>query len=176
LGEPAASPNGDPAAPIGKSGGTEGAAIGELALSPKVNMHGEKSQNTNLAAEFFVASQLYRKGFIVTLTLGHTKEIDLIVAHPDGRRVTVDVKGLKYKTNWPLKPKCVRPDHFFILVSYLNKFEDTEVQPEAFVIPSTSVESVMGAWTGRPEVTNVDYSRVAKRDEWKNAWDSLFRE
>ena len=46
-------------------------------------MENQNTQNTNLAAEFYVASQLFRLGYIVTITLGHTKEIDLIVAHPD---------------------------------------------------------------------------------------------
>ena len=35
--------------------------------------------NTNLASEFYVASLLFRLGYAVTITLGHTKEIDLIV-------------------------------------------------------------------------------------------------
>lgn len=73
------------------------------------------SQNTNLASEFYVASQLYRLGYVVTITLGHTKEIDLIIAHPDGRTVTIDVKGLKNTTNWPLKPKLVNKKHFLYL-------------------------------------------------------------
>jgi len=58
-----------------------------------------KTQNTNLASEFYVASQLFRQGYVVTVTLGHTKEIDLIVAHPDGRTITIDMKGLKNTTN-----------------------------------------------------------------------------
>ena len=58
-------------------------------------MKRQYGQNTNLAAEFFVASQLFRLGYTVTITLGNTKEIDLLVAHPDGRTVTIDVKGLK---------------------------------------------------------------------------------
>ena len=55
----------------------------------------KKSEDTNLASEFYVASQLYRLGYVTVLTLGHTKEIDLVAIHPDGRTVTIDVKGLK---------------------------------------------------------------------------------
>ena len=133
----------------------------------------DKSPNTNLAAEFYVASQLFRIGYTVTITLGNTKEIDLIVAHPDGRTVTLDVKGLKNKTNWPLNPKLVSRKHFFVLVSYVNKFHDPSIQPEVFVIPSLSVKSVLGGWSGRPEVTAVGYNRI-KGGKFKNAWNLLF--
>ena len=133
----------------------------------------DKTQNTNLAAEFFVASQLFRIGYTVTITFGNTKEIDLIVAHPDGRTITIDVKGLKNKTNWPLKPKLVTRNHFFVLVSYVNKFQDPASQPEVFVVPSVQVKSVLGGWSGRPEVTAVAYNRV-KDGKFKNAWDLLF--
>ena len=133
----------------------------------------DKTPNTNLAAEFFVASQLYRMGLTVTLTLGHTKEIDLIVAHPDGRTVTIDVKGLKNKTNWPLNLKLVRRNHFFALVSYLNRFQDRSIQPEVFIIPSPLVKSVLGHWSGRPQVTAVGYNRV-KGGKFEDGWHFLF--
>ena len=133
----------------------------------------ERNQNTNLASEFYVASQLYRMGYIVTITLGHTKEIDLIVAHPDGRTVTIDVKGLKNKTNWPLKPKLIRHDHFYVLVCYLNRFQDFSVPPEVYVIPSTQVKPFLGKWTGWPEVTAVAYRHI-KNGKFKDAWHLLF--
>lgn len=132
-----------------------------------------RNQTTNLAAEFFVASQLYRQGYIVTITLGHTKEIDLIIAHPDGRTVTIDVKGLKNKTNWPLKPKLIQRDHFFVLVSYVNQYHDVTTQPEVYVVLSRKVKSLLGGWSGRPEVTAVGYNRV-KDGPFKDAWDLLF--
>ena len=72
-----------------------------------------KGGETNLASEFYVASQIFRLGYNATITLGHTKEIDLVVTHPDGRFITIDVKGSKWKTSWPLKLKRKRKDHFF---------------------------------------------------------------
>jgi hypothetical protein len=133
----------------------------------------ELNQNTNMSSEFYVASQLYRLGYIVTITLGHTKEIDLIVAHPDGRTITIDVKGLKNRTNWPLKPKLIRRDHFYVLVSYIDKYQDISIPPEIFVIPSTRVKSLLGNWTGRPDITAVGYNRV-RNGKYKDAWHLLF--
>lgn len=47
-------------------------------------MPGTKGLNTNLAAEFYVASQIFRLGHTVTITYGNTKEIDLIVHNENG--------------------------------------------------------------------------------------------
>ncbi len=134
----------------------------------------QNTQNTNLAAEFYIASQLFRLGYIVTITLGHTKEIDLIVAHPDGRTCTIDVKGLKNTTNWPLNPKLRKKDHFFVLVSYLNKFDQVEVPPDVFVVPSLLVDSLLTKWTGRPEVTCIGYGKL-KNSKFRDAWHLLFK-
>lgn len=135
----------------------------------------DKTQNTNLASEFYVASQLFRLGYVVTVTLGHTKEIDLIVAHPDGRTITIDVKGLKTTTNWPLHPKLKTKEHFYVLLSYLNKFGDLNTHPDVFVIPSLAleVEKLLHRWSGKPNVTCVEY-RELKNSKYKNAWNLLF--
>ncbi len=134
----------------------------------------DKTQNTNLASEFYVASQLFRLGFTVTITLGHTKEIDLIVAHPDGRTVTVDVKGLKDTTNWPLTPKLRRKNHFYALVAYRGKFSNIASQPEIFIIPSVGIEKLLVPWSGKPEVTCIVYSKI-RGSKYKDAWMLLFK-
>lgn len=110
----------------------------------------------------------------MTITLGHTKEIDLIVVHPDGRTVTIDVKGLKNTTNWPLKPKLISKSHFFVLVSYKNKFTDLDQNPEVFVVPSTEIKKILAPWSGRPDITSVPY-RDVKNSKYRDAWDLLFK-
>jgi len=135
-----------------------------------------KTQNSNLASEFYVASQLFRMGYVVTITLGHTKEIDLIVVHPNGRTITIDVKGLKNTTNWPVSPKLEKEDHFFVLVSYLNKFADLNIHPDVFVVPSLEIKSLLTPWSGKAHVKQkgVRY-RDAKNSKYKDAWELLFK-
>ena len=113
------------------------------------------NNSTNLAAEFFVASQLNRLGYIVTVSFGNTKEVDLLVAHPDGRKISIDAKGLKNKTNWPLTPRLRRKDHFFALVCYANRFSKSEFQPEVFIIPSNRIGKFLSRWSGNPNITCV---------------------
>ena len=131
-----------------------------------------REQTANLAAEFLVASYLIRLGYVVTLTLGQTKEIDLIAIGPRGRSVTIDVKGLKNKTNWPMRPVRPRRNHFFIFVSFLTRFHDLAAQPDVFIVPSSQLSRVLGRWTGRPEQRAVAYRRL-RDSRFRSAWDLM---
>lgn len=142
----------------------------------------KKSHSTNLAAEFFVASQLNRYGYTVTLTLGNTKEIDLIVANPNRKEdfVTVDVKGLKNKTNWPVARKRGRANHFFILVAYVDEFNNLARFPEVYVVPSLHMRKpLLGNWSSKKQhkmkQTCVGYSNIKKHRKYKDAWHLLFK-
>lgn len=129
-------------------------------------------RSANLAAEFFVASQMFRVGLGVTITLGNTKEVDLVALRPDGSSVTVDVKGLKNTTNWVVKRERRAADHFFILVSYRNHFSVPTAAPECFIIPSVQIDDVLSQWSGLPEVTCVPYASV-KNSDFREAWPLL---
>ena len=133
----------------------------------------DRTQNSEILHRIPRRLPVFWLGYTTTVTLGHTKEIDLIVAHPDGWTVTIDVKGLKNKTNWPLAPKLISKNHFYVLVTYLNKFENVSSDPEVFVIPSTRVKSLLSRWSGRPDITAVAYSRV-RGSKHKDAWSVLF--
>jgi hypothetical protein len=63
--------------------------------------------NTNLAAEFHVLSVLHRLGFHASLTLGNRKAIDIVV-ETETRTLTIDVKGMASRTNWPLETSRAR--------------------------------------------------------------------
>jgi hypothetical protein len=134
-------------------------------------------ENANLAAEYFVASQLFRLGYIVNVTYGNTKQIDLVVIHPDlKRKVTIDVKGLKNKTNWPMpKNPLVHKDHFYVLISFLKQYKNLETMPEAFVIPSSSVRRIWGLWSGHKTQRGISYKKANTR-KYKGRWDLLFRD
>jgi hypothetical protein len=125
------------------------------------------SQNTNLAAEFFVVSQLYRRGFLPLVTLGHTKQIDIVVENPEnGKIATVDVKGLtRNGGNWLINPKREKPEHFFVLV-YFDRFSDTESMPKVFVVPSMKMENML---KGR-SLRYVTLSQVNEESKNQDAW------
>jgi len=104
----------------------------------------QKSYNTNLAAEYYVLSMLYRKGLDAHLTLGNKKSVDIIIEKDDGNLLTIDVKGLAGKTCWPMDNFTKeRASHFIVLVSYLDKIGDHGTLPECWIVPSTEIKELL---------------------------------
>lgn len=101
---------------------------------------GEITQNTNLASEYYVLSMLYRIGANAYLTLGNKKSVDILVEKKD-KTLTIDVKGLKGTTsfpidNWDKKTK----NHFLVFVTFLNKMNNPLTVPETYIVPSLEID------------------------------------
>ena len=116
-----------------------------------------------------MASHLFRLGNSVTVTFGHTKEVDLIVNIPEKGLITVDVKGLAGKTNWPILPKLKKDNHFYVLVTYLDKFENICILPEFYIIPSLEIDKLITYWKNRSGITY----KMLKDSKYKDAWHLL---
>lgn len=102
---------------------------------------GEKSGNTNLASEFYVLSMLYRLGANAYMTLGNKKAVDIVVVKENGDRITVDVKGLRGTTCFPIDNiKDTSDHHYLIFVCYLDKIHDCKILPEVYIVPSRYLE------------------------------------
>ncbi len=130
--------------------------------------------NTNLAAEFYALSMLYRLGFDANLTLGNKKAVDIVVARNSGDVVTVDVKGLAGTTSWPVdNVKKIARNHFLIFVSFLGKMNNHAVQPEVYIVPSKSLSPlVYHSPNGRRHVLQLSRMRKDGR-EFRDAWPLL---
>lgn len=141
---------------------------------------GEKSQNTNLASEYYVLSMLYRMGADAHLTLGNKKSVDIVV-EKDGEILTIDVKGLKDMScfpidNWSKKSKL----HFLVFVSFQKKISDPSIIPDVFIVPSNELENTHDELDGKSVIyqnpkgnrTVVEYGRLKKiAHKYKNKWD-----
>ena len=132
--------------------------------------------NTNLAAEYYVLSMLYRKGFNAYLTLGNKKSVDILIEKDDGTIITVDVKGLAGKTCWPMdnfKKKNKR--HFIVLVSFLNQIQNHEIMPECWIVPSAKVEKLFYINPkGNRQVID-RHTIIKKGGQYKNNWNLLYQ-
>src|SRR5258706_8155883 len=112
------------------------------------------THDSNMASEFLVMSILYRLGLSPILTLGNKKEIDVVVQQHN-RTITIDVKGLKGTTCWPIgtkekleQLKCL-PSHFFVFVCYRNRFPRINEHPEIYVVPVQDAISIAQEWRGQ---------------------------
>jgi len=127
--------------------------------------------NTNLASEFHVLSVLHRLGTEALLTLGNKKRVDIIITKENGDLITIDVKGIADKYDWPADnikaPKAGK--HFIALVSYEEKFSDPTFSPNVWIIPYAEIENFTKEYKTRK---NISRSKVVKKgkkylNEWK---------
>ena len=130
--------------------------------------------HTNLAAEFYVLSCLHRIGLDANLTLGNRKGVDIVVLRDDGVAVTVEVKGLAGKYEWPAgNLDSQHPEHHFVvLVSFEGRIADGAMPPpRVWVVPFQDIDPFVRHYRTR---TNVSRSEILRDGtEYENAWSLI---
>ena len=131
-----------------------------------------RGYDTNLAAEFYVLSCLHRIGVTANLTLGNKKGVDIVVARKAGDAVTVEVKGLAKRYDWPANNLITdHPDrHFVVLVSFEGRIEEPAMPPpRVWIIPFPAIEQFKKTFPGgRIDVSRSAVERGAA--QYENAW------
>jgi hypothetical protein len=130
--------------------------------------------NTNLAAEFHVLSVLHRLGAAANLTLGNKKGVDIVVAREAGDAVTVEVKGVAKRYDWPADNiQSASPKrHFVVLVSFEGRVEEPASPPRCWVIPLPELKPYLRRYPkGRRNVSRAAINETGKKFE--DAWSRL---
>jgi hypothetical protein len=93
---------------------------------------------TGVAGEYFVAAELSRRGWIATITLKNTPNIDVIATTPDGLRtlnIQVKTRSIGNRQGWILNKgieTLVPGNNFFI--AFVDLKGENE-KPDYFLIP-----------------------------------------
>ena len=100
--------------------------------------------NIGNAGEYYIASRLSAKNFIVTITLGRAEKYDIIAVNSKGKTIKISVKS-RYKKEverFPLsnKDEIGSLDDFYYAFVRLNKFE---TEPDFWIIPSKRVNELL---------------------------------
>jgi hypothetical protein len=107
-------------AEAGQAGAVQEAG-GLMAVADKGKMQNPKQRRavgrTQWAAQFAVASELCKRGYEVSFTLGNATPLaDLMVVSPVNKRMfLVDVKGLYLPNPWPVRRKPARDGLYYVL-------------------------------------------------------------
>jgi hypothetical protein len=130
---------------------------------------------TQWTAQFFVAAELSRRGYLTSFTLGNAPVTDIVACIPDQKKIfRVDVKGLSTKTFWLLKRPNSDPKLYFIFV-YIPT--DLNEKPHYYIMTSSKVTK---RWD-----TNNDKAQGSKgwvkapglywkdTQEFEDCWDTL---
>jgi hypothetical protein len=94
--------------------------------------HRSKYQ-TQWSAQFLLAGELSRRGYMVSFTIGNAPTIDLNAISPSGVQFGIQVKGLKRSNFWLFERVEPRNDLFFAFVLVP---EDLQKSPSFFIMPS----------------------------------------
>jgi len=126
--------------------------------------------NTNLAAEFFVLSTLHRLGAEASLTLGNKKAVDIAVVRAAGRTVTIDVKGVAKRWDWPADNVRLleQSRHFLVLVSFEGKIREPAQPPSAWVIPARRLSPFLRKYRTRTVISRAAVEAEGRR--FRDAW------
>lgn len=122
--------------------------------------------NSHLAGEYFVAAELYRRGYTVAMTLGNAKAIDLF-AERDGRTVNVQVKAIAKRQNvgWPVMRDKVLPGIVYVFVC-LN---EPPTPPSYFVATSAEARKKVKQYATRGII---DLTSLRSED-YVERWDKI---
>jgi predicted AAA+ superfamily ATPase len=125
--------------------------------------------NTGISAEFFVAAELARRGFNVTLTFGNTKSIDLII-EKEGRLIPVQVKGIQRIKSicWNISMDKLDPKNILYILVNLNA--DSLEQPEYFILTENEVREHFKPTNSKRDYLDYNY---AKKLGFQDAWHKI---
>ncbi|MDK9556107.1 hypothetical protein QQF73_00620 [Marinobacter sp. M216] len=104
------------------------------------------SFNTGIAAEYFILSQLYRRGVEAYVSQGNKKAIDIRVVLENEKAISIDVKAVRGYSSLVVNNVKPKENHFLVIVIYNNKFEDVNISPDVFVVPSIDVPAITKQW------------------------------
>src|SRR5437867_9241490 len=89
----------------------------EFRMTPKPAKEKRSGHQTQWAAQFAVASELCKRGYEVSFTMGNATPLaDLMVVSPKLKQMfLIDVKGLYRANPWVIKRKIVRGGLYYVL-------------------------------------------------------------
>lgn len=121
--------------------------------------------NTHLAGEYFVAAELYRRGFSVGMTIGNAKAIDLF-ANKDNKTLSVQVKAIRNKKSvgWPMMKDKVIDDVLYVFVN-LND----QSNPDYYIATGQEARSKVKQYTTRGIIDLTTF----RSESFYNRWDKL---
>ena len=133
------------------------------------------SNTAALAGEFLVAGELSRRGYLVSITMGNAKAIDILACTRDRKTtIKIDVKASRYKTSWPIGH--IKEDLYYIFV-YLqdkNKLTNergkgTNTPPEYFIVRGEDIvkKKLLCLWKN---MSGIKYSSL---HQYKERWNIL---
>ncbi len=129
-----------------------------------------ESNTSHLAGEYFVAAELYKRGYSVAMTLGNAKAIDLF-AERDLRTVNVQVKAIRLRKNvgWPILKAKVFDRIIYVFVC-LN---DDRTPPTYFLAFGHEIRDQIKEYSAKGGYRGILNYGCVNSDEFRDRWDKI---
>jgi hypothetical protein len=131
-----------------------------------------RKYRTQWTSTFFAAGELTRRGYLVTITHGNARFVDLLVQSPSGESFSIDVKGMSAR-NWiPVgKPYeengSYHSGQYYILVYSIQNQKNSEF-PRYFIMSLREMcEEIM---KGEEEFAQANREKLKKSEAKLNGW------
>lgn len=126
------------------------------------------SFNTGIASEYLILSKLYRLDLETYISQGNKKSVDIRVIKENGETLTIDVKSVRGYSSLVVNSVKPKKNHFVVFVVYNGKFDDLNVHPDIFIVPSRKIyEPLVNIFKEEKRVMK------GKLLEYKNKWELL---
>ncbi|MEI6348888.1 MAG: hypothetical protein WCP69_13155 [Bacteroidota bacterium] len=121
--------------------------------------------NTGLSGEYFVAAELYRRGWSVGMTIGNAKAIDLF-AEKNDKKISIQVKSLYQRKNngWPIIKDKIKQDCYYIFV-ILNA--DKMTSPDYYICTSKEADIACHQYESRGVITISELKKYDYIGKWE---------
>ena len=139
-----------------------------------------KRHQTQWSGQFAVASELTRRNYLVSISLGNAPIRDIMCQSPKGKSFSVQVKSLSFKGFFPFQSNLTikeYPDLYFIFVYIPKRLEQSL---EFFIIPH---KKLLEVWRKEKEEVKkkekqrgVPYKKWAEGVFYRTLLDSGFRD
>lgn len=136
-----------------------------------------KRYKTQWAAQFYVAAELTRRGYLVSMTLGNAPKVDLLAVSLERVQFMVDVKGQATKNFWLIKRQEARNDLFYVLVYLPPDYS----KPDFFILESLEIVRLWDEHRGKLLSKGKPFSENFLGINWstpfpfKDKWEKLPR-
>ena len=142
--------------------------IKSLDISKTLKEKNMEKNNSHLAGEYFVAAELYRRGYSVGMTIGNAKAIDMFVEF-DGRTVLIQVKAIKNKDSvgWPITKDQVKDNIVYVFVNLNIKDNNDMFPPDYYILASNEAQLLITDYSTRGILTLSSVKKGEYKDEWQ---------
>ena len=124
-------------------------------------------QKSGLSGELFVAAELLKREYQVSITLGTAKDIDLFAYNEDtNKSFDIQVKTLRASNCYLLKPETLTPNRVYVFVM-LNKVDKAV---EYFIASGQEIIDNKQTLYGNPDV---DFAaiKIGEIRKYANRWN-----